>query len=104
MTGNELQRLLAALVFGVILGGGYFGALWWTVRRLPGKQHSGLWLFTSLLVRLAVTVGAFYLLLPWGAGALAAAMAGFLLARYFWLRSKAAGKPAGENKPNKAEG
>jgi F1F0 ATPase subunit 2 len=101
MTDHELQRLLAALVFGVILGGGYFGALWWTLRRLPGKQHAGRWLATSFLLRLAVTVGAFYLLLPWGAGALAA---GFLLARFFWLRSKAGGKAVRENKPNKAEG
>jgi F1F0 ATPase subunit 2 len=104
MTGHELQRLLAALVFGVILGGGYFGALWWTVRRLPGKQHAGRWLAASFLLRLAVTTGAFFLLLPWGAGALAAAMVGFLLARFFWLRSKTGGKAPGKNKPNKAEG
>ncbi len=104
MTGHELQRLLAALVFGVILGGGYFGALWWTVRRLPGTRHAGQWLVASFLLRLAVTVGAFYLLLPWGAGALAAAMAGFLLARFFWLRSKAGGKASGERKPDNANG
>ncbi len=104
MTGHELGRLLAALVFGVILGGGYFGALWWTVRRLPGRQHAGQWLAASFLLRLAVTTGAFFLILPWGAGALAAAMAGFLLARFFWLRSKAGGKTSGGRKQNQAEG
>ena len=31
----EIMTLAAAVVAGVVLGGFYFGGLWWTVRRMP---------------------------------------------------------------------
>jgi hypothetical protein len=42
----------------------------------------------TFVVRITLVVGAFYLLLLQGIGVLAAAMGGFLLARFVWLRSK----------------
>jgi uncharacterized membrane protein YdjX (TVP38/TMEM64 family) len=40
------------------------------------------------MVRIVLIMGAFYLLLLQGIAALAAALVGFLLARFFWLRRK----------------
>jgi F1F0 ATPase subunit 2 len=88
MTTAEIWRLITAMLLGVLLGGGYFGALWWTVRRLPRMPRPGFLLGGSFVVRVTLVVGAFYLLLLQGIGVLAAAMGGFLLARFVWLRSK----------------
>jgi F1F0 ATPase subunit 2 len=88
MTTTEIWRLAAAAVLGLMLGGAYFGALWWTVRRLPRTPHPGLWLGGSFAVRISLTLGVFYLLLQQGIGLLAASMFGFLLARFVWLHLK----------------
>lgn len=86
MTINEIWPLAAAAVLGLMLGGGYFGALWWTIRRLPGASRPGFWLAGSFMVRISLAMGGFYLLLLQGVARLAAAMIGFLLARFLWLR------------------
>lgn len=83
---NEIWPLAAAVVLGLMLGGAYFGALWWTIRRLPGVSRPGCWLVGSFVVRISLTMGAFYLLLLQGVVRLAAALIGFLLARFLWLR------------------
>jgi F1F0 ATPase subunit 2 len=92
MTTNEIWPLAAAAALGLILGGAYFGALWWTIGRLPGTSRPTFWLAGSFIVRISLAMGAFYLLLLQGVSALAAALVGFLLARFLWLRLKSPGK------------
>lgn len=84
----DVWILLAAGVIGLILGMGYFAGLWWTLGRVPRASRPGLWLAGSFLVRVVLIMGAFYLLLLQGMAALAAALVGFLLARFIWLRHK----------------
>lgn len=98
MAKVELGLLLVAFVFGVILGMGYFAALWWTLGRLPHAARPGLWLAGSFVVRIVLIMGAFYLLLLQGISALAAGLVGFLLARFFWLRRKKPVNPGRQGK------
>jgi F1F0 ATPase subunit 2 len=88
MTPTDLGRLTLALVVGGLLGAGYFGGLYLTVRRLGQASSPHLLLVGSFLGRLLVVLGAFYLLSAWGALAMLAGMGGFLLARLAWLRSR----------------
>jgi len=57
-----LWGLLAALG-GVALGLFYFAGLWFTLRRLPGHPHPALWVAGSFILRLAVSLTGFYLIL-----------------------------------------
>lgn len=53
-----------ALVFsmGVLLGGVFFGGLWWTVQQGLASKRPALWFLGSLLLRTGVVLGGFYLL------------------------------------------
>jgi F1F0 ATPase subunit 2 len=78
-------KVFLALLAGIFLGASYFGALWWTVRQLPAVRRPRSWLVGSFLLRMALALVVFYLILQWGVLALGAAMGGFLLARLAWL-------------------
>jgi len=72
---------LSAGLAGLVLGGFFFGSLWWTVRRTLSSAPSVLSHLGILVLRLAVTLFGFYAV---GAGhweRLAACLAGFLVAR-----------------------
>jgi F1F0 ATPase subunit 2 len=88
MTTTELSRLAISLVAGGLLGAGYFGGLYLTVKRVGQVSSPQLLLVASFLVRLLVVLGAFYLLSAWGALAMMTGMGGFLIARLAWLRSR----------------
>ena len=53
-----------ALVFfmGLLLGGVFFGGLWWTVRIGMVSKRPALWFLGSLLLRIGVVLTGFYLL------------------------------------------
>ena len=57
---NEWLILLVALVMGGLLGALFFGGLWWTVRRSLASQRPALWIFSSLLLRMGITLTGFY--------------------------------------------
>jgi len=80
---NEWLMLLVALVMGVLLGALFFGGLWWTVRKSLASQRPALWIFSSLLLRMGVTLIGFY----WVGGGhwerLLLCLLGFLVVRLF---------------------
>lgn len=79
--------LTLTLLLGAALGWVYFLALWTTVRELPQRGHPGLWVALSFLARLALVVAAFTFVVRWGGWpALAATLAGFLIARTVMVR------------------
>jgi len=57
---NETVNLTMALAEGVLLGGIFFGGLWWTVRMGVSSQWPALWFFGSLLVRMGIVLTGFY--------------------------------------------
>ena len=60
MTMNETLRLAPSLVAGVLLGGIFFGGLWWTVRKGVASRRPALWFLGSLTLRMAVALAGFY--------------------------------------------
>jgi F1F0 ATPase subunit 2 len=61
MAMNEFLSLVPALAAGVLLGAIFFGGLWWTVCRGVSSQRPALWFFGSMLLRMSITLAAFYL-------------------------------------------
>lgn len=81
--------MIFALLLGLGLSGIYFGGLWGTVRRLQGASRPKLLLLGSFLVRTALVLAGFYLLLrgldaQWEA--LGLALLGFLVGRWLLIR------------------
>ncbi|HZX51078.1 N-ATPase subunit AtpR [Pseudomonas sp. XK-1] len=94
MSINEIIFMALAGVAGTMLGALFFAGLWWTLRRGLASSRPALWIFTSLLLRLSLTLAGFY----WVAGddwrRLLACLLGFLLARLLVTRLTRPGQPA----------
>lgn len=81
--------LALAIVAGSLLGMLFFGGLWWTVRRMASGGRPHLLAAASFVLRTALVMGGFYLLLGAGWPYLLGAMAGFIAARtYLTFRLK----------------
>ncbi|MEX0820386.1 MAG: ATP synthase subunit I [Pirellulaceae bacterium] len=84
---SELPSIAVAVCAGILMGGTYFGGLWWTVGRMPQVRHPLNLYFGSLIVRLAIVLAAFYGLLSYsGWPQLVAALVGFVAARLLLIR------------------
>jgi len=59
---SEFPLPIMALLGGLLLGGFFFGALWWTVRRGLASPLPAMWFLGSLLLRMGVTMAGFYFL------------------------------------------
>lgn len=94
MTG-ELLPLVAALLGGALLGAFYLWALWVTTRRMTTARRPALLLVASLLGRMAVLLGGFWLIADGRWERLLAALAGFVVARVLTLRRLHRHAPAG---------
>lgn len=74
-------ELLTPLLAGVVLGGLFFGGLWWTVQRAVAARWVALWFFSSLLLRTGIVLGGFYLACSDDWQRWLAALLGFVMAR-----------------------
>ena len=79
---NEALMLALACAAGSGLGAFFFLGLWWTVRRGMGSRWAPLVFLGSLLVRLAVVLGGFYVVSAGRWERLLACLVGFALARF----------------------
>ncbi len=70
-----------AMLCGALLGGFFYGGLWWTVRHLARSRHPALTVFTSMLLRMGVALGGFYVVGRSDWVRLMSCLLGFLLAR-----------------------
>ena len=73
--------LVMAVLAGAALGLVFYAGLWWTVRRAATFRRPGLSVLTSLLLRMSVTLGGFYLVAGANWARLLLCLMGFLLAR-----------------------
>ena len=86
MTLTDSLRIALAGITGFALGAFFFGGLCWTVRRAVGSPRPALWLFGSVLARMAITLGGFYLVAQSGGASLLVCLAGFVVARIVVFR------------------
>ena len=82
----EWTLWLLCLVAGAALGTFFYYGLWWTVRRVATAAHPGLLSLASFAVRAAVVLGLLWYLTKGRWDLLAAALAGFILARIVAVR------------------
>ncbi len=78
--------VITGLAAGALLGGLYFGGLWWSVRRIRNIEHKKLFLFFSWLFRSVVLCGGLFLLAHHDSQMLLGAAAGLLTARFLIVR------------------
>ena len=57
---NNTLSLVLALLAGVLLGGIFFGGLWWTIRKGVASTQPALWFFGSLMLRMGIALAGFY--------------------------------------------
>lgn len=75
-----LDAVMAVLA-GALIGLFFYVGLWWTVRRAGTFRLPAVSLLASLLLRMAVTLGGFYLVSAGNLPRLLLCLGGFLLAR-----------------------
>jgi F1F0 ATPase subunit 2 len=100
--------MVLALLCGAVIGAVFFGGLWWTVRYGVASRWGAALFAGSLLVRMAIALGGFYLVLrgDWTGNGwidigmrLLACLAGFVIARIAVTRL--AGTPGMPSRPAK---
>ncbi len=84
-----MQWLYIVLSFpvGLLLGGFFFGGLWWSVQKLSTVRNPALLFMVSFIVRTTVVMAGFYVLLMQGLLHLLIALGGYLVARTYCLRT-----------------
>jgi F1F0 ATPase subunit 2 len=83
---NDILNLAPALIAGLVLGGMFFGGLWWTIQRGVNSPHPTRWFFGSLLLRMSITLAGFYAVSNGHWEKLLSCLLGFLLARLLVTR------------------
>ena len=58
---NAPHAALLPVVYGAVLGVVFYGGLWWTVCRAATFRRPGPSMLISMLLRMGITVGGFYL-------------------------------------------
>jgi len=83
---SEATRLILCALAGAGLAVLFFGGLWWTVRRSMTSKWPGLWVFISLIVRMAMILTGFYLVAGGHWQRLVACLIGLVAARTLLTR------------------
>jgi F1F0 ATPase subunit 2 len=81
MTAGNCFVLTGAFLAGMVLGGVFFGGLWLTIRHTLSSAALGLWLVASLVLRMAIVLLGFYVVVAGDWRRLMACLIGFVLAR-----------------------
>ena len=91
---NDPGSLVLALVTGVLLGGLFFGGLWWTVCKSVSSKQPAFLFLGSLLLRTSIVLGGFYFIARGHWERLLVCLLGFVMARLVvtWL-TRGANKP-----------
>ncbi len=84
---SEVVLWSVTFVGGILLGLLFYGGLWWTVRLLPAVRRPALWMLSSFILRVMVTVGGFALLTAGDWRKVAFALFGFVVARVVIVRT-----------------
>ena len=83
---DEAVTLVSAGVAGLLLGGFFFGGLWWTVRKGVSARRPAPLFMVSLVLRTAVTVAGFYVVGDGHWQRVLVCLLGFVIARFMVTR------------------
>ena len=83
---NEGLILAFSSVAGALLGGFFFGGLWWTVRKAVSSRQPALWFLGSMLLRTGIVLPGFYVVSGGDWKRLLASLLGFVIARLIVTR------------------
>ena len=83
---NETLTLLLAWLAGGILGAVFFGGLCWTVHKAVSSSRPAIWFFGSLLLRMSIVLGGFYIVGHAHWERFVACLLGFIIARFIVVR------------------
>jgi F1F0 ATPase subunit 2 len=78
---NDFVALTVVLMAGILIGGFFFGGLWWTIQKGLTSRNPVLWFFGSTLLRLSAALAGFYFIAGKDWRKLLICMLGFLTAR-----------------------
>ena len=78
---NDTVTLVLSLVTGVLLGGMFFGGLWWTVRKSISSKRPAFLFLGSLLLRTSIVLVGFYFIARGHWERLLVCLLGFVMAR-----------------------
>jgi len=83
---NDVPYLVFSVVAGMLLGGIFFGGLWWTVRKCLTSQHPAIWMLGSGLIRMSIVLSGFYFVSAGQWTRMMACMVGLITARLIVTR------------------
>ncbi len=78
---NDGLGLIFAFVAGMLLGGLFFGGLWWTVRKCVVTPYPARWMLSSAVLRMSITLAGFYFVGAEQFKPLLACLVGFIAVR-----------------------
>ncbi len=82
MITSEPIYLAVALGVGLLTGGLFFAGLWLTTQRFTTSDHPALLMLTSFVLRMALVLGAFFLVGRGHLDRIVFCLIGFLVARF----------------------
>jgi F1F0 ATPase subunit 2 len=83
-----ILRLAFDMMGGILLGVFFYGGLWLTVRRLPTTRHPMALTLGSLLLRMALTLAGFFLVIGGRWQNAVTLLVGFTAARLFLVNRR----------------
>ncbi len=87
---NDMPTLVLTWAAGMVLGGMFFGGLWWTIRKGVVSKRPALWFFASLLLRMSMALAGLYFVSDRHWQRLLLCLLGFVMARLVvtWLTGR----------------
>jgi F1F0 ATPase subunit 2 len=85
-TNHAVVAFVTGVLGGIILGGGFFAALYVTARRAPFTLRPGMWFSLSFLLRFGVLTAALYLAAQQGTATLLGCALGIMAGRFGFQR------------------
>ncbi|TKB07069.1 ATP synthase subunit I [Desulforhopalus sp. IMCC35007] len=83
---NSMLIPALAAIAGAVLGGIFFGGLWWTVQKGVSSRQPALLFISSWLLRTIIVTAGFYCITRGHLDRLPASLIGFTLARFVVMR------------------
>ena len=82
---NEILNTAMTLIAGLALGIIFFGGLWLTVRKMIHSKKPALWLLSSFIFRVGITLVGFYFVGAGNMQKILICLVGFIAARFVVL-------------------